>query len=208
VQQAGWLDGRPYVVCEHVAHGSLSKLSPDGELPLNAAIELAAKLADLVGYLHRQGVVHGNLKPSNVLLSADGIPRVTDLRLTGGLFVKEGATTEAAAETAAALEAVPPTTLAYLAPEFLADPTAAPRPNADIYGLGLILYELLAGRPAFLAETARETLDLVRAGWPTAPSKINSRVPPRLDAIVRRCLDPDPWRRYARAFAVGKALRY
>ncbi len=206
VQQTGWLDGRPFVVSEHVAQGSLSKLSPEAELPLNAAIELAAKLADVVGYLHRQGEVHGNLKPSNVLLSADGIPRLTDRRLTGGLFLRELAAKGGAVD-AAALEALPPQAVSYLAPEFLADPTAAPRPNVDIYGLGLILYELLAGRPAFLADTTRETLDLVREGWPPLPSSFNPRVPPRLDRVVRRCLDPDPWRRYARAFAVGKALR-
>jgi len=207
LQQAGWLDGRPYVVCEHVAQGSLSKLSPDADLPLDAALELAAKLADVVGYLHRQGEVHGNLKPSNVLLSADGIPRLTDRRLTGGLFLREIAAQGGAADYAAEIECLPPQTVTYLAPEFLADPLAAPRPNADIYGLGLILYELLAGRPAFRAHTARETLKLVREGWPPVPSSFNPRVPPRLDSIVRRCLDPDPWRRYARAFAVGKALR-
>ncbi|MFO0895799.1 MAG: serine/threonine-protein kinase [Pirellulales bacterium] len=196
VQQAGWVDGRPFVVSEHAAQGSLAALVTGDELPLEATVELAAKVADVVGYLHRQGAVHGNLKPSNVLLSADGIPRLTDRRLTGGIFLSdrpaataepsplgrgqgEGRRTLLAPST---LEALPPQTLAYLAPELLADPSAIPRPNTDIYGLGLILYELLAGRPAFLAETAAETLDRIRAGSPPAPSSLNPRVPPRLDA--------------------------
>jgi serine/threonine-protein kinase len=103
----------------------------------------------------------------------------------------------AGAETAA---------LAYIAPELLADPAAEPRPNTDIYGLGLILYELLTGRPAFRATTAAELLTLVGHGC-TPPSSLNPQAPPALDAVCAKCLRRDPWRRYSRAFDVGKRLQ-
>jgi serine/threonine protein kinase len=221
VQHAGWWSGRPYVVYEHVAQGSLAEQLDGPSLSIEQALELVARLTDVVAYLHRQGVVHGNLKPSNVLLAADGIPRLADLRLTGGLFVGplsaaqleltppgrgegEGAPTD---PPSAHYLALPPTALAYLAPELLSDPTSEPRPNTDIYGLGLILYELLTGRPAFLAGTAADTLEQVRNGVLAAPSSWNPRVTPRQEAVCSRCLQRDPWRRYARAFSLGKALR-
>src|SRR5205814_6057784 len=114
-------------------------------------------LAEIVSYLHRQGVVHGNLKPSNVLLAADGIPRLTDFRPAGGLF--QGPLPVDDEECAG---------LGYLTPEVLRDPDAEARPYTDIYGLGLILYELLTGQPAFAATTAQETLEQVRSQDPVS----------------------------------------
>src|SRR5205823_1629789 len=85
VQRAGWWDGAPYLAAEYVPHGSLAARLTGQPYPARQALGLVDQLAEIVRYLHRQGVVHGNLKPGNVLLAADGIPRVTDLRLTGGL---------------------------------------------------------------------------------------------------------------------------
>jgi serine/threonine protein kinase len=219
ILQTGWWSGRAYVATEHAPQGSLDARLLDARLkgeffPLRPALELVERLTEIVGYVHRQGAVHGNLKPSNVLLAADGIPRLADFRLTGGLFVARnaadqpsppgrgqsegsGVSQNASADAAA---------LAYLAPELLADPAAEPRLNADIYGLGLILYELLAGRPAFQATTASDMLELVGRGCPP-PSSLNPQAPAALDAVCAKCLRRDPWRRYARAFDVGKRLR-
>jgi serine/threonine protein kinase len=196
VHRAGWWDGRPGLVLEHVPHGSLAGQLDGRPHPLAAALKLVERLADLVGYIHRQGMVHGNLKPSNVLMAADGIPRLTDFRLTGGLYF--GPTPA---------DADDPAGVGYLAPEYLRDPDADPRPHTDVYGLGLILYELLAGRPAFGGATAGEVLANVRTGNPPPPSQVNPAVPPAVDRFCLRCLRTDPWQRYPRAYDLVTRLR-
>jgi serine/threonine protein kinase len=192
VRQAGWWDDCPYVVSEFVPHGSLAGRPHS----IAEAIRLAIQLAELVGYLHRQGVVHGNLKPGNVLLAADGIPRVADFRLTGGLF--QGPLPSADEN---------PAGLAYLAPEYVRDPAAEPRPHTDVYGLGAIFYELLSGQPPLSGGTAREVLEQVKSREPDPPSRYNADVPPVLDFLCLRCLRKNPWRRLPRAYDLVSRLR-
>jgi serine/threonine protein kinase len=196
VQRTGWWDGAPYLATEYVAHGSLAARLGSRPYSLSAALRLAEQLTEIVCYLHRQGVVHGNLKPSNVLLAANGIPRVVDFRLTGGLF--QGPLLAHDAE---------PACLGYLPPESTLEPGAEPRPYTDIYGLGVILYELLTGRPPFAGASAHETLEQVRADDPVPPSRFNAEVTPALEAVCLRCLRKNPWRRYWRAYDLLTRLR-
>ena len=154
-------------------------------------------MVEIVRYLHRQGVVHGNLKPSNVLFAADGIPRVSDFRQTWGLFQGERP-----------VEGPDILGLGYLAPELVREPGAESRPYTDIYGLGLILYELLTSRPPFAGGTVRETLERVESQDPIPPSSLNPEVTPRLEAMCLRCLRKDPWRRYSRAYDLISRLQY
>jgi serine/threonine protein kinase len=196
VHRAGWWDGAPFFVLEYVPHGSLAGRRAGRPHPLRDALRLAEEVAEVVSYLHRQGAVHGNLKPSNVLLAADGIPRLTDFRPTGGLF--QGPLPADGPEAAG---------LGLLAPETVRDPAAEPRPYTDIYGLGVILYVLLTGRPPFAGAAAKEVLEQVRSQDPAPPSRFNRQVTPHLDAFCLRCLRKDPWRRYARAYDVAKRVR-
>jgi eukaryotic-like serine/threonine-protein kinase len=196
VQRAGWWDNAPYLVMEHVPHGSLAGRLAGQPYAVRDALRLAEQLAEVVGYLHRQGVIHGNLKPSNVLFAADGIPRVSDFRPIGGLF--QGPLPAEDAE---------PAGLGYLAPELIRAASAEPRPYTDIYGLGLILYELLTGRPPFTASAVRETLQQVRTQDPVPPSQLNAKVTPAVEACCLCCLRKDPWRRYTRAYDLLMRLR-
>jgi serine/threonine protein kinase len=196
VHRAGWLDGSPYLAYEFVPQGGLAAKLGGPLFPLRQAVRLVEQLAEIVGYLHRQGAVHGNLKPSNVLLAADGIPRIADFRLTGGLF--QGPLPAADEE---------PAGIAYLTPEFVRDRSAEPRPYTDIYGLGLILYELLTGRPAIVGSTAEDALEHVCSVEPLPPSQFNSEVTPHLESLCLRCLRKNPWRRFVRAFDVATRLR-
>jgi serine/threonine protein kinase len=197
IQGTGWWDGAIYLAMEYVPHGSLADRLAGQPFAVPEALRLVERLAEIVRYLHRQGVVHGNLKPSNVLFAADGIPRVSDFRPTGGLF--QGPLAEEGPE---------PAGLGYLAPEAVVQPGAEPRPYTDVYGLGLILYELLTGRPPFAGVTAHETLEQVQAQNPVPPSRLNSQVTPQLDAVCLRCLRKDPWQRYSRAYDLIRRLRY
>jgi serine/threonine protein kinase len=197
VQRAGWWDGVPYLAAEYVPQGSLSAKLAGQPYPVLQALRLVEQLAEVVSYLHRQGVVHGNLKPSNVLLAAGGIPRIADFRPTGGLC--QGPLPADDSE---------PAGLGYLAPELACDAGAEPRPYTDVYGLGAILYELLTGRPPFAGGTAGEMLEQVRLQDPVGPSRLNEEVAPHLEALCLKCLRKDPWQRYHRAHDLATRLRF
>jgi serine/threonine protein kinase len=189
-QRVGWWDDSPYLAMEHIPGGSISEQLTGRPYPVHEALSLVERVADIVVYLHRQGVVHGNLKPSNVLLAAGGIPRLADLHPTGGAISEEG-----------------PTGLGYAPPERIAKPDAEPRPYSDIYGLGLILYETLAGRPPFAGASAKEIVEQVTTQDPFPPSQFNTAVTPPLDSLCLRCLRKNPWRRFERVYDLWKWLR-
>jgi serine/threonine protein kinase len=197
VQRAGWWDGAPYLALEYMPQGSLAARLAGHPYSVRAALGLVEQLAETVRYLHRQGVVHGNLKPSNVLLAADGIARVADFRPAACL-----------AQCPLPQGDAEPSGLAYLAPELIANPEAEPRPYTDVYGLGLILYELLTGRAAFSGLTAAEALSQVRTVDPVPPSQLNAWVTPQLEAFCLRCLRKDPWRRYRRVYDLSRQLQW
>jgi eukaryotic-like serine/threonine-protein kinase len=197
VQQAGWWDGAPYVATEYIPQGSLD-IKPGGRLmPLRQSLRTVEQLAEIVSYLHRQGIIHGNLKPSNVLYAADAIPRVVDSYLTGGLF-----------QGSLPVHDADPAAVGYLAPELAHDRHEDPGINSDIYGLGLILYELLTGRPPFVAANAWETLELVGSQEPIPPSQLNAAVNSHLEGVCLRCLRKNPWRRYYRVYDLLTRLRH
>lgn len=196
VRQAVWWDGRPVLISEYVAQGNLATQIGGRPQAVRESVRLVERLAELIGYLHRQGATHGNLKPSNVLLAADGIPRVSDPHLMSGLF-----------QCPLPLAEKDPASLAYLAPEFVTDLTTEPRPYTDVYGLGLILYEMLTGRPPFAGSTGAEVCEQVLSRDPLPPSRVNPRVTSALDAICLRCLRKDRWQRYPRAYDLITRLR-
>ena len=196
VQRAGWWDGIPFIATEFVPHGSLADRLTGRPLPVGDAVRLVERLAEVVCYLHRQGVVHGNMKPANVLFAAGDIPRVVDLHPTGGLTC--GPLPAGDEESVG---------LAYLAPELAREPAAGARQHTDVYGLGVILYELLAGHAPFSGATADEVLRQVCYQEPEPPSRFNPKVTAALSSFCLRCLRKDRWRRYARTYDVQRRLR-
>jgi serine/threonine protein kinase len=203
VHQAGWWDDAPYLARELAPHGSLAaRLAGPASVPstpagLSAALHLVEQVGEVLAYLHRQGVVHGNLKPSNVLFAADGIPRLVDFLPTGSLSQHPLRADDGDAAG-----------LGYLAPELIQEPPAEPHAHTDIYGLGFILYELLTGRPAFAAASARAMRELVLTQQPVPPSQLNPVVTGPLEGVCLRCLQKNPWRRYHRAYDLIKRLRH
>lgn len=195
-QRAGCLGATPYLLAEYAQHGDLLSRMQAEPYTIAQALHVVSQLAEIVGYLHRQGIVHGNLKPANVLFAADGIPRITDFRETSGLFVGETDWTDFKVAE-----------LAYLAPESIHRSQRELSPPVDVYGLGLILYELIARRPAFTAASTTDMLDDLQKRDPEPPSRWNNQVSPQLDAVCLRCLKKTPWRRYARAFDLARRLR-
>jgi eukaryotic-like serine/threonine-protein kinase len=197
VYEAGDVDGQSYFTMELVEGGSLAQQIQGIPQPVRNAAVLVATLADAVHAAHESGIVHRDLKPGNVLLTADGTPKVTDFGLArhlqdGGELTLSGA---------------PVGTPSYMAPEQAQGRKDAIGPATDVYALGATLYELLTGRPPFRAETATATLQQVLADEPVPPARLNPQVPRDLQTVCLKCLEKDPARRFASAAALADDLR-
>jgi serine/threonine-protein kinase len=154
-------------------------------------------VAEAVQAAHQRGIVHRDLKPGNILLTADGTPKVSDFGLARRLEGTAGLTQSGA----------PVGTPSYMAPEQAEGKLREVGPAADIYALGAILYDMLTGRPPFRAETAAETLRQVISQAPAPPSRLNAAVPRDAQTICLKCLEKDPQRRYPSAVALAEDLR-
>jgi tetratricopeptide (TPR) repeat protein/predicted Ser/Thr protein kinase len=196
VHEVGEQAGRPYFSLEYVDGGNLAQRSKGQPQPSRQAVALIETLARAMDYAHRQGIVHRDLKPANVMLTAQGMPKITDFGLAKRLQ-EDGNT-----KTGAVLG-----TPCYIAPE-QATGNKDVGPAADIYALGAILYELLTGRPPFRGDTAMATLLQVIQGNLVSPAQYNARLPRDLETICLKCLERDPGRRYPSAAALADDLHH
>jgi tetratricopeptide (TPR) repeat protein/tRNA A-37 threonylcarbamoyl transferase component Bud32 len=182
----------PYLAMEFVGGGSLEEKLRSVSLSTTAAADLIEQLAEAVQAAHATGVIHRDLKPSNVLLTVDGMPKVSDFGLAKRLDQACG--TGLRTRTGAVLG-----TPNYMAPEQAAGDGSAIGPGVDIYALGAILYELLTGRPPFRAADYLQTLEQVRTREPISPARLQPGLPRDLVTICLKCLEKDPASRYASA---------
>src|SRR5438477_10254873 len=189
-------NGRQYIVCEHVDGENLKGLvQRTGRLPVRRALELALPVAEGLAFAHDQGLVHRDVKPQNVLLSSEGDVKVTDFGIARSLHVEHGVT-----QTGTVLG-----TGEYLAPEQASGKQVSPA--TDVYSLGVVLWELLAGDVPFEGENF-VAVALRHVNEP--PPHLRERRPdvtPRLDAAVQRALAKDPARRFPSMKAFAKELR-
>jgi serine/threonine-protein kinase len=188
--------GEPFLVMEYLPGGSLEKLLDQGPLQARRAAELVRQVALGVQAAHDRGILHRDLKPANVLLTADGIPRITDFGLAKLLDADSGQT---ASETVMG-------TAAYMAPEQAAGKVHEINRPADVWSLGVILYECLTGKLPFEGTSRQETLQRVRTLDPVPPRRLRREVPADLEAICLKCLCKDPGERYASAQALAEDL--
>jgi serine/threonine protein kinase len=189
-------DGRPYLAMEFLEGGSLRARLARGPLPPQEAAQLLLTLARAVAAAHRAGVVHRDLKPGNVLFKGDGTPVITDF----GLAKRLGE------DTALTVTGTVMGTASYMAPEQAAGKTDVAA-AADVYGLGAILYEALAGRPPFRAPTRELTIIQVLSEDPDPPSRYRPDMPGELEAVCLKCLEKEPDRRYPSAEALAEDLQ-
>jgi serine/threonine-protein kinase len=189
-------DGRPYLAMELVEGQTLAKRLARGPLGEREAAELVSQLASAVETAHERRILHRDLKPSNVLLTFHGVPKLADFGLAKLLDVEDGQT-----QSDAVLG-----TASYMAPEQAEGRSKDIGPHSDVYALGAILYEALAGRPPFRGETRLETLEAVRLKEPLPPSTLRRGVSPDLEAVCLKCLQKAPRARYASAEGLAQDL--
>ena len=186
-----------YFSMKLIRGGSLARRLPAYPADPRAAARLVAEVAQAIQHAHDRGILHRDLKPSNILLDEEGRPLVTDF----GLAKRSG--DDSGLTQSGAIVGTP----SYMAPEQASGHKVAVTALTDVYGLGAVLYALLTGRPPFVADTILETIEQVRGRPPAPPSRINPRVGRDLETICLRCLEKDPWRRYASADALADDLR-
>jgi serine/threonine-protein kinase len=185
--------GQDFFSMRLVEGGSLARrITESGKDPQSAA-RLMATVADAVDHAHSQGIWHRDLKPANILIDGAGRPFVTDFGLAKR--VRE----DIALTRSGTIVGTP----SYMAPEQAAGSSQKVSAASDVYSLGAVLYELLAGRPPFRAETVREVLEQVLEREPEPPSQYRPNLPVDLERICLKCLEKNPQARYptARAFA-------
>ncbi|WP_152050262.1 serine/threonine-protein kinase [Tautonia marina] len=213
VYEVGEHNGQPYLVLEFVPGGTLSQRAGGRPLPPREAARVVGTLAGAVQYAHEQGVIHRDLKPGNILLKptpGSSVGGETDDRPPIGgewLMIADFGLARWRRDLAELTRSGQPVgTPAYMAPEQAAGLGEGIGPAVDIYALGVILYELLTGRPPFQAETIASTLRMVQESDALSPRTLQPGVPRDLETITLKCLDKDPRRRYASAGALAADL--
>jgi WD40 repeat protein len=216
IYEVGEYQGLPYLALEYVEGGSLADRLDGSPWPMRQAARLVEQLAGAVQHAHQAGIIHRDLKPANILLSFsrdpqgsagsalpcgsrlnEAVPQVSDFGLAKLLESDSGQT-----RTGDVLG-----TPRYMAPEQAAGRNKDVGPATDVHALGILLYELLTGRPPFQGATVLETLDQVRNQDPVTPRQLQPRLARGLQTICLKCLHKEPARRYASAQALADDLR-
>jgi serine/threonine protein kinase len=195
VHQVGETEGVPFLVMEYVDGGSLAQELRTGPLPAEKCVELATAIAQAVEHAHENGVIHRDIKPGNILLSRDGVPRVCDFGLARKLDAEHSLH-----ETGDVLG-----TPAYMPPEQARGENADKR--SDVYAIGAVLYQSLCGRSPFQAAHPWEILYQVTTIDPLPLRQLNPTIPVELETICQKCLEKNSDRRYQTAAELADDLK-
>ncbi|PZR70972.1 MAG: hypothetical protein DLM73_16635 [Chthoniobacterales bacterium] len=198
IYEVGEIDGAPFFSMEFVESGSLADRLRGGTMEAREAAQLLISVARALHFAHQNGVVHRDMKPANILLDPEGVPKVADFGIAKRL------TANAALTLSGAVIGTP----TYMAPEQAKGTSREVGATADVYSLGAILYEMLAGRPPFLPEESETALTVrVITEDPVSPAWHNPGIPRELETICLKCLEKEPRDRYASAAAFAEDLR-
>ncbi len=186
-------DGRLFIVMPYYGGGTLKSMIAKGPLPVTEAITCAAQVADGLAHAHAAGVIHRDIKPANLMFAGDGSLKILDFgiaKIAGEKLTRTGFVLG---------------TLAYMSPEQAAGGTLDHR--TDLWALGVVLHEMLTGRPPFSASSIELLFQAVRQGEPSAVRSLRPEVTPGVEAVVSRLLQKEPGRRFPDAASVADALR-
>ena len=198
IYDVGEHEGAPFFAMEYIEGGSLADRLRAGTMTAQETARFLIPVARALDFAHQNRVVHRDMKPGNILIDPQGVPKVTDFGIAKRLT----------AESALTLSGAVIGTPVYMAPEQARGTSRDVGGAADIYSLGAILYEMLAGRPPFLPDES-DTSIMVRVATetPVSPAWHKPGVPRDLETICLKCLAKEPAERYPSAAAVADDLQ-
>lgn len=196
IYEIGECDGHYFYSMKYVEGDNLSTVIGRRPMDLKKAACILSKIARAVHYAHQHGVLHRDLKPTNILIDKNGEPQLTDFGLAKFLGQKENLTQSNAVMGSAN----------YMSPEQAEGKISEVSVASDVYSLGAILYEMLTGKPPFEGESFVDTLRKVIEKDPIPPSTLNPRVDIDLETICLKCLDKQPANRYSSAEELANEL--
>jgi len=198
----GWIKGekteeeKQFFVLEFVDGMSLRNLMatyPEGKCDIQTVLRTSVDICKALQYAHSQGVLHGDIKPKDILITEEGIAKLMDFGLAK-MLGEPGVTQEGMVGT-----------VAYLAPELALGKGADAK--SDLYSLGAVLYEMVTGQPPFSGEDLAKMIFGHIHDYPVSPRKLNSRVPQALDKCIMKLLEKEPGKRYQTATDLLTVLR-
>ncbi len=204
IYEIGEVDGRKFIVTEYVEGDTLRQRmskAPERRLRLNEALEIAAQVAAALQAAHEAGITHRDIKPENVMSRKDGLVKVLDFGLAKLNNTQAGSQAMEKLNTRSGMVMG---TASYMSPEQARGEKVDHR--TDIFSLGVMLYETLAGRRPFEGATASDVMAAVLTNEPVSLVEVATDVPVSLWRIVRRCLEKEPERRFQSAGDLAFAL--
>ena len=192
---------QPYIAMELIDGQALLAWSEAHQLSIRQRLDLMAKICEAVQHAHQRGLIHRDLKPANILVDEDGQPKILDF----GVARLTDSDAQATRQTSMG-EIIG--TLAYMSPEQVSGDPGDVDTRSDVYALGVILYELLAGKPPYaIGRHIHEAVQAIREAEPTALSSVSRVFRGDIETIVGKALEKDKSRRYASATGLASDIR-
>ena len=203
----GHQDGIDFIVMEHIEGETLAERLGKGALPLDQALQYGIEIADALDKAHRQGVVHRDLKPGNIMLTKSGA-KLLDFGLAKLQVAGSGPDLSALPTEQKSLTQPGAIlgTFQYMAPEQLEGNEADAR--TDIFAFGAVLYEALTGQRAFHGKSQASLIGAILKDEPPPISTVQAMTPPALDHVIRRCMAKEPGERWQAASDVMRELKW
>ena len=201
IHEIGEAAGNPYIVMEYVEGQTLAERLETGPLALNEIVDIGVQAAEALAEAHERGVVHRDIKSSNIMITARGKIKVLDFGLAKPLPVLNRASSKARLTESGVLLG----TVSYMSPE-QATGRGEVTNVADIFSLGVVLYEMTTGRLPFEGETYFQTIEAIKKRAPSAIRKHRKDAPDALVAVIEHMLRKDPTERYQLASAIAGDL--